>query len=143
MTQRPITSTRLCELLGVSAKTLYQWEREGKIPRAARDRRRWRTYSPRQVEAIRRFAGVSPAPAPSGRERSEARELAGLSARNQLRGTVVAITSEGLLCEVVLRLGDGQEIVSVVTRSSVRRLGLRKGEEALAVIKSTEVMLFK
>jgi len=54
---------------------------------------------------------------------------------------VTSITSDGLLSEVVLRLSDGQEIVSVVTRSSVKRLGLRKGQGAMAVIKATEVML--
>ena len=65
-----------------------------------------------------------------------------LVVRSPIRGTVVAIASEGLLSEVVLRLADGQEIVAVVTRSSVRRLGLRKGQAAMAVIKATEVMLF-
>ena len=44
------------------------------------------------------------------------------------------------MAEVVLAIGD-QELVSVVTRSSVERLGIREGVEAFAVIKATEVML--
>jgi molybdopterin-binding protein len=56
---------------------------------------------------------------------------------------VTSIKSDGLLSEVVLRLGDGQEIVSVVTRRSIERLGIKKGRVATAVMKSTEVMLFK
>lgn len=136
-----MTSTRVCELFGITPKTLYLWEREKKVPAPSRDRRGWRVYSEKQVEAVRRFAGAAAPEGPA--PRSEARRLEGLSARNQIQGTVVSISSDGLLAEVVLRLKDGQEIVSVVTRSSVRRLGLRKGSSATAVIKSTEVMLYK
>jgi molybdate transport system regulatory protein len=64
-----------------------------------------------------------------------------VSARNQLRGTVKSVSPEGLLCEVVLDLGGGNEIVSVITRSSAERLGLRVGSTATALIKSTEVLL--
>jgi molybdopterin-binding protein len=134
------TSTEVSQLLGISTKTLYSWERSGKIPKSRRDRRGWRIYSLKQVEAIRRYAGP---PDPTARRAAPA-ERAGLgvlTARNQLRGTVISITSDGLLSEVVLRLGDGQEIVSVVTRNSIRRLGLKKDQEAMAVIKATEVML--
>jgi molybdopterin-binding protein len=138
--QRPLTSTEVSQLLGISTKTLYTWERAGKIPGSRRDRRGWRIYSPKQVEAIRRYA--APPKLDSARAaRREPKGMAGLTARNQIRGTIIAITSDGLLSEVVLRLGDGQEIVSVVTRNSVRRLGLKKGDEAAAVIKATEVML--
>jgi molybdopterin-binding protein len=138
---KTMTSTRVCELFGIAPKTLYLWERDKKVPAPARDRRGWRVYSPAQVAAVRRFAGAPAAPEP--RARGESRQLQGLSARNQLRGTVASIVSDGLLSEVVLRLGDGQEVVSVVTRSSLRRLGIRKGGSATAVVKSTEVMLFK
>ncbi len=140
---RYLTSTQVCHLLDISTKTLYLWEQSGKIPTPGRDRRGWRTFSPKQVDAIRRYcepAGRKEAPS---KTRTERKDLSGLTARNQIRGRVVSITSEGLLSEVVLRLEDGQEIVSVVTRSSVKRLGLKKGQDAMAVIKATEVMLFK
>ena len=138
---RHLTSSEVCHSLGISSKTLYLWERSGKIPRSRRDRRGWRVFSPKQLEAIRRYA------APLDRRddvpaRDERKQLTGLTARNQLRGTVTAISTEGLLSEVVLRLPDGQEIVAVVTKSSVRRLGLKKGQAATAIIKATEVMLF-
>jgi molybdopterin-binding protein len=64
-----------------------------------------------------------------------------VSARNRLEGTVIAIAGDGLLCEVTLRLAGGQEVVAVITRSSLERLGIAVGEPALALIKSTEVML--
>ena len=137
-----MTRTAVCQLLGVSPKSLYLWERDGLIPAPKRDRRGWRTYAPRDVAALRKFLGAEPGaePAPGRAKRGV---LEGLSARNQIRGDVVAVRGDGVLCEVVLRLGDGQEITSVITRRSADRLGLRRGVEATAVIKSTEVMLFR
>jgi molybdate transport system regulatory protein len=65
-----------------------------------------------------------------------------LSARNQLRGTITALQIEGVMAEVRMHIGD-QELVSVITRRSAERLGLRVGDEVYAVIKSTEVMIGK
>jgi molybdopterin-binding protein len=65
-----------------------------------------------------------------------------ISARNQLRGTVKSVTVDGLMAEVVLDIG-GQEIASTITRSSAERLGLKKGDTAVAIIKATEVLIAK
>ena len=75
--------------------------------------------------------------APAGPQGPVAVEL---SARNQLRGRISGLTLDGLMCEVRLDLG-GQELVSVITRSSAERLRLKVGDSVLAVIKSTEVMI--
>ncbi len=64
-----------------------------------------------------------------------------LSARNQLKGTIKSIATDKIMAEVVVTLGDGQELVSVITTSSVQRLNLQVGQPILVVIKSTEVML--
>jgi molybdopterin-binding protein len=63
-----------------------------------------------------------------------------LSGRNQLRGIVEEVRSEGLLAQVRLRIGN-QRLTAVITRDAIDELKLRRGEEALAVIKSTEVMI--
>jgi molybdate transport system regulatory protein len=63
-----------------------------------------------------------------------------ISARNQLRGTIVSLAIEGVMAEVRLRIGD-QELTSIITRGSAERLRLRVGDEVYAVIKSTEVMI--
>jgi molybdopterin-binding protein len=63
-----------------------------------------------------------------------------LSARNQLRGTIVSVAIEGVMAEVVVRIGE-QELVSVITRGSAERLRLAPGDEVIAVIKSTEIMI--
>jgi len=137
-----MTRTQVCQLLGVAPKSLYLWERDGKVRPPRRDRRGWRHYSDADVRALRAFLGGGAEPSPAARPRGR-RVLEGLSARNQLRGVIVAIRGGGVLNEVVLRLGDGQEITSVITRRSVEQLGLRRGQDVVAVIKSTEVMLFR
>jgi molybdate transport system regulatory protein len=65
-----------------------------------------------------------------------------ISARNQLRARVVSLTLDGVMAEVLLRVGD-QELVSIITRNSAERLGLRVGDQVFALIKSTEVMIGK
>ena len=72
-------------------------------------------------------------------------ELAGgldLSARNQLRGTILSVAVEGVMAEVRVRIGQ-QELVSVITSGSAERLRLAPGDAVIAVIKSTEIMIGK
>lgn len=64
-----------------------------------------------------------------------------LSARNQFRGKVVSIQKSAVMCEVVIDIGGGNRIVSLISASSAKRLGLKKGTPAVAVIKATEVIV--
>jgi molybdate transport system regulatory protein len=63
------------------------------------------------------------------------------SARNALRGTVTAVHDGAVNAEVILKLADGVEIVAVVTRHSVADLGLAPGAAAIALIKSSFIIL--
>ena len=65
-----------------------------------------------------------------------------LSARNQLRAKVRQVRSDDISSEVVMDIG-GQEMCSTVTADSVRRLGLKAGDDVTAVIKASSVMLMK
>jgi molybdate transport system regulatory protein len=65
------------------------------------------------------------------------------SARNVLRGVVERISDGAVNSEVVLKLTPAAEIVAIVTRESVRDLGLAPGREAMAIIKSSFVVLAK
>ena len=47
---------------------------------------------------------------------------------------------DGLLAQVKLRVGT-QSLTAVITADAVRVLKLRRGDDAIAVIKSTEVMI--
>ena len=64
-----------------------------------------------------------------------------LSARNQFHGTVVSVKTGAVMSEVVIDIGGGHEIVSLISASSAKRLKLRKGKPAIAIIKATEVIV--
>jgi molybdopterin-binding protein len=64
-----------------------------------------------------------------------------LSARNQFKGKVISVKTGAVMCEVVIDIGGGHEIVSLISASSAKRLKLRKGRPATAVIKATEVIV--
>jgi len=63
-----------------------------------------------------------------------------LSARNRLWGFIDEVRVDGLLAQVRLRVGD-QTLTAVITADAVRALKLRRGEDAIAIVKSTEVMI--
>ena len=58
-----------------------------------------------------------------------------------LQGTVKSINDGAVNTEVVVELPGGQEIVSVVTKTSAHSLGLAKGKSVYAVIKASNVIL--
>jgi molybdopterin-binding protein len=64
-----------------------------------------------------------------------------LSARNQWKGTIVSIKTGSVMSEVLVNIGGGNEVVSLISASSAKRLKLKKGRSCLVVIKSTEVMI--
>ena len=90
-----------------------------------------------EVEQVltRRQPDTAPRP-----QRNDDELLEGLSARNRLRGFVGEVRVDGLLAQVRLRVGD-QSSTAVITADAVRALKLRRGDAAVAVIKSTEVMI--
>jgi molybdopterin-binding protein len=65
-----------------------------------------------------------------------------ISARNQLKGTVKQVTVGAVMSEVVMDVG-GQEVVSLISKSSVERLALKPGDAVVAIIKATEVIIGK
>jgi len=81
---------------------------------------------------------------PDSRKRARAADpdesLGGLSARNRLHGFIDEVRIDGLLAQVRLRVGN-QSLTAVITVDAVRALKLRRGDDAIAIIKSTEVMI--
>jgi molybdate transport system regulatory protein len=63
------------------------------------------------------------------------------SARNELSGKVSAIETGAVNDEVEITLADGQKVVAVVTRSSTKALNLDVGTDAIALIKTSWVIL--
>ena len=62
-----------------------------------------------------------------------------ISARNQLKGTVVKVVEGAVNGVVTISLGN-EEIKANITRESIKELGLTEGKTAYAVIKATNVM---
>jgi molybdopterin-binding protein len=123
-----LSADEVARHLHINVKRVQALARDGRLP-GRRIGRRW-LFDRRDLD---RTLGTQPAP-----------DLAGidLSARNQLRGRIVALVVEGVMAEVTVAVGD-QRLVSVITRGSAERLGLRMGDSVLAVIKSTEIMIGK
>ena len=122
-----LDAEQAAELLHLNVKVVQAMARSGRLP-ASRVGRKW-LFRRAALEAL---LGHAAAPARS----------VSISARNRLRGTIVRLQVEGLMAEVVIRIGD-QDLVSIITRSSAEALGLAVGDDAFAVIKSTEVMVGK
>ncbi len=133
-----MTVRAAAEQLGVGYSTMKQWIHQGRV-RTTRTPGGHHRVSDAEVDRL--LAGRTPAR--RGRTPAAATDgLHGLSARNQLRGFVEEVRLDGLLAQVRLRLGD-QTLTAVITADAVRALKLRRGDEALAIVKSTEVMIAK
>jgi molybdopterin-binding protein len=64
-----------------------------------------------------------------------------ISARNMLSGTIKKIVRGPVSTEVAIRVGRGVEIISVITTNSAKRLKLKKGQRAYALIKADSVIV--
>jgi molybdopterin-binding protein len=64
-----------------------------------------------------------------------------ISARNVLKGKVKSVMHGAVNSEIVVELPGGQEIVSVITKTSAENLDLAPGKEVCAVVKASNVML--
>jgi molybdopterin-binding protein len=123
--------------LGVAYSTLKRWMRDGRVRTTRTEGGHHRVA---QTEVERLLAKQDPARAtPSARDPQD-ESLGGLSARNRLHGFVEEVRIDGLLAQVRLNVG-GQALTAVITADAVRALNLRRGDDALAIVKSTEVMI--
>lgn len=70
-------------------------------------------------------------------------DLAGvrISARNQIEGQVLSVTPGSVNAEVVVRAGNGVDVVAVVPQAAVTELGLQPGAEVTALVKASDVVL--
>ncbi len=64
-----------------------------------------------------------------------------LSARNQLKGTVIAIDEGAVNAIVKIDIGNGNAMSATISMAAVKDLGLTVGKEAYAVVKATSVMV--
>lgn len=64
-----------------------------------------------------------------------------LSAGNQLPGRVVSIRTDAVMGEVVLDIGGGDTISATVTASGAQNLGLKEGDQAVAIIDAANIII--
>ena len=131
-----LTVRAAADRLGVSYSTLKQWIYKGTLRTVRTDGGHHRVA---EAEVDRLLAAEGKAP-PTTSQRARSGVLVAISGRNQLRGVVDEIRVDGLLAQVRLRIGD-QRLTAVITRDAVEELKLKRGTAAVAIIKSTEVMI--
>jgi molybdopterin-binding protein len=125
--------------MGVGYSTLKQWIHQGKI-RTTRTAGGHHRLPEAEVDRMIAAREHPSAPAPPGRANRPTGLIVALSGRNQLRGFIEEVRIDGLLGQVRLRIGD-QILTAVITTDALDELKLRRGDVALAIIKSTEVMI--
>ena len=64
-----------------------------------------------------------------------------LSARNQFKGTIIAIDEGAVNGIVKIDIGGGNVMSATISMAAIRELGLKVGGEAYAVVKATSVMI--
>ena len=125
------------EQLGVAYSTLKRWVHTGHVRTTRTEGGHHRVSD---TEIARLIARNEPEGRPRRAPAADDESLAGLSARNRLHGFVEEVRIDGLLAQVRMRVGD-QSLTAVITADAVRALKLKRGDDALAIIKSTEVMI--
>jgi molybdopterin-binding protein len=66
-----------------------------------------------------------------------------LSARNQLKGKIVDVIKGATTSHVKVDIGQGIIVTSAITNEAVTDLGLKKSDDARAIIKASDVMIGK
>jgi molybdopterin-binding protein len=134
---RVLTVRQAAERLGVGYSTLKRWVLSGAV-RTTRTEGGHHRISDAEIGRLE--TRQSPPARPRGTPVASDDLLGGLSARNRLRGYVEEVRVDGLLAQVRLRVGN-QSLTAVITADALVALKLRRGDDAIAVIKSTEVMI--
>ena len=138
--QRAVMGVReAARRLGVSYPTVKQWIYKGSV-RTVRTAGGHHRVTEGEIDRL--LANQSPRATRRRLSRHAPALMAALSGRNQLRGFVEDVRVEGLMAQITLRIGD-QWLTAVITRDAVDALRLQRGDSALAIIKSTGVMIAK
>lgn len=129
-----LTARDAASRVGVSYSTFKQWIYKGSV-RSVQTNGGHHRISETEINRLLAQRNLVPR-----RKTLKAGALVSLSGRNRLRGIVEEVRREGLLAQICLRIGD-QRLTAIITRDALDELQLRRGDEATAIVKSTEVMV--
>jgi molybdopterin-binding protein len=132
-----LTVRAAAKRLGVGYSTLKQWIYSGSVRTTTTSGGHHRISD---SEIDRLLAHTTRPAARAKRKPDTGGFIVALSGRNQLRGYVEEVRVDGLLAQVRLRVGD-QTLTAVITADAIHELKLQRGDEAVAIVKSTEVMI--
>jgi molybdopterin-binding protein len=132
-----LTVRAAADRMGIGYSTLKQWIFQGKIRTTTTAGGHHRLS---EAEVERMLARHTPSAHTQSRAEKSPGLIVALSGRNRLRGFVEEVRTDGLLGQVRLRIGD-QTLTAVITSDAINELKLHRGDDALAIIKSTEVMI--
>ncbi|PWT84991.1 MAG: molybdenum-pterin-binding protein [Blastocatellia bacterium] len=132
-----LTVRAAAERMGIGYSTLKQWIFQGKVRTTTTAGGHHRLA---EAEVDRMLARQAPEKGPSPRAKKSGGSIVALSCRNRLHGYVEEVRVDGLLGQVRLRIGD-QVLTAVVTADALAELKLTRGDDAIALVKSTEVMV--
>jgi molybdopterin-binding protein len=132
-----LTVRAAAERLGIGYSTLKQWIYLGRVRTTQTDGGHHRIADAEIDRLLSRRKSGPPAMSPKPEHTGL---IVALSGRNRLRGFVEEVRIDGLLGQVRLRIGD-QTLTAVITGDAIQELKLRRGDDAIAIIKSTEVMI--
>ena len=126
------TPREAARMLGISYPAIKQWILKGKLETRTTPGGHHRV----PAAALKPFLEAE-----NNGDVTESRErFRRVSGRNQLIGKVVSIRVDGLFAEVVLAV-ERQHITAIITAEAVREMGLKKGDPAAALVKSTSIMV--
>ena len=117
------------EMLGVSVETLRRWEAEGRLE-MSRSEGGQRLVD---VEEIARVLGER-------RRAAGDRPIVAQSARNRFAGIVTRIEKDRVAAVVEVMAGP-HRLVSLMTAEAVDELDLKVGDDAVCVVKATNVIV--
>lgn len=126
---RTVRIGQAAELLGVSVDTMRRWEADGRLETT-------RTAGGQRlvpIEAVSRLLGERRRAAP-------ARTVVAQSARNRFEGIVTRVEKDGVAAVVEVLCGP-HRLVSLMTAEAIDEMGLVVGDEAVCVIKATQVIV--
>lgn len=132
-----LTVSAAARRLGVGYSTLKQWIYNGTVRTTTTPGGHHRIA---EAEIERLIARGTPEGQAQRRRTEPSPLIVGLSGRNRLRGYVDEVRIDGLLAQVRLRIGN-EILTAVVTADAIAELKLKRGDDAVAIVKSTEVMI--
>jgi molybdopterin-binding protein len=133
-----LTVRSAAQKLGVGYSTLKQWIYRGEVRTTTTSGGHHR-IADSEIDRLIARQSVPAAGVPAKRPATPG-VIVALSGRNRLRGFVDEVRVDGLLGQIRLRIGD-QTLTAIITADAIEELKLRRGDYALAIIKSTEVMI--